>query len=258
MNESDWVACTDPQPMLKFLRGKVSCRKSRLFACACCRRIWQLLLDERSRMAIEVAERFADGLSLAKELKSALAKAKRVKGAKGNPGIAEDVAAMAAVDASVDDSLFSEQRIDLQTATAVGLEAANLAWEPAFVHAGKAGLKGDAAVDAADAAAYDAIDAARVNECKAQAGILRDLLGNPFRSLFGNPAWRTPNVVALAQAAYDERSLPAGTLGPDRLAILADALEDAGCTDAAILTHLRGPGQHVRGCWPVDLLLGKT
>ena len=53
------------------------------------------------------------------------------------------------------------------------------------------------------------------------------------------------------------RSLPAGTLDPARLAVLADALEDAGCTDAGLLGHLRGPGPHVRGCWAVDLLIGK-
>jgi hypothetical protein len=55
----------------------------------------------------------------------------------------------------------------------------------------------------------------------------------------------------------DERVLPAGHLDNDRLAILADALEDAGCTDQAILGHLRGPGHHVRGCWAVDALLGR-
>jgi hypothetical protein len=65
-------------------------------------------------------------------------------------------------------------------------------------------------------------------------------------------------VLALAQATYDGRTLPAGTLEPDRLAVLADALEDAGCTDAAILGHLRGPGPHVRGCWALDLILGKS
>jgi len=64
-------------------------------------------------------------------------------------------------------------------------------------------------------------------------------------------------VVALAQAAYDERELPAGTLDLARLAVLADALEEAGCTAQTILDHLRGPGPHVRGCWAVDLILGK-
>jgi hypothetical protein len=54
----------------------------------------------------------------------------------------------------------------------------------------------------------------------------------------------------MAQAIYNER-------GFDRLPILGDALEDAGCTDRDILDHCRGPGPHVRGCWAVDLLLGK-
>jgi hypothetical protein len=64
-------------------------------------------------------------------------------------------------------------------------------------------------------------------------------------------------VKKLAEAAYEERSLPAGTLNTQRLAVLADALEEAGCTDQTILDHLRGPGPHVRGCWAVDLILGK-
>ena len=60
------------------------------------------------------------------------------------------------------------------------------------------------------------------------------------------------------QAAYEERELPAGTLDLARLAILADALEEAGCTNADILNHCRVPGVHVRGCWAVNLLLGKV
>ena len=71
-------------------------------------------------------------------------------------------------------------------------------------------------------------------------------------------AWNDAVVVRLAQSAYEERHLPAGTLDNGRLAVLADALEEAGCTDADILDHLRGPGPHVRGCWPVDLCLGKS
>jgi hypothetical protein len=65
-------------------------------------------------------------------------------------------------------------------------------------------------------------------------------------------------VVALAQAAYEQRELPAGTLDLTRLAVLADALEEAGCDQADLLGHLRGPGPHVRGCWAVDLVLGKS
>jgi hypothetical protein len=94
-------------------------------------------------------------------------------------------------------------------------------------------------------------------EQEAQAKFLRDLYGNPFRLITLSRANLTPQVVALAQAAYEQRELPAGTLDVARLAILADALEEAGCTDQSILVHLRGPGPHARGCWVVDLLLGQ-
>jgi hypothetical protein len=93
-----------------------------------------------------------------------------------------------------------------------------------------------------------------------QCDLLRDIFGNPFRPVTIPPAWLTWNdatVVRLAQAAYDERHMPAGTLDHGRLAVLTDALEEAGCTDAEILGHLRGTGPHVRGCWAVDLLLRK-
>src|SRR5262245_41808404 len=68
---------------------------------------------------------------------------------------------------------------------------------------------------------------------------------------------RPPAVLSISEAAYEERILPAGTLDPDRLAVLSDALEEAGCDNPDILSHLRGPGPHVRGCWVLDLLLEK-
>ena len=86
-----------------------------------------------------------------------------------------------------------------------------------------------------------------------QVQLLRDVFGNPFRAININPslvAWNGGTVVKLAQAIYDDRAF-------DRLPILADALEDAGCDNADILAHCRGPGPHVRGCWVVDLILGK-
>jgi hypothetical protein len=86
--------------------------------------------------------------------------------------------------------------------------------------------------------------------------LFHDVFGDAFRPVAVDSAWLTSTVVALAQAAYDERLMPSGELDPARLAVLADALEDAACTDA-ILSHLRSPGPHVRGCWALDLILGK-
>lgn len=106
--------------------------------------------------------------------------------------------------------------------------------------------------------AFEAEDGAA--ERAFQAKLLRDLF-NPFgRRYTALPMWLGLSdgiVVRLAQAAYDDRILPAGTLDNTRLLILADALEEAGCTDEQIRTHLRGGGEHYRGCWVIDLLLGK-
>jgi hypothetical protein len=86
-----------------------------------------------------------------------------------------------------------------------------------------------------------------------QCALLRCVFGNSFRPAAFDPAWRTPLVVSLAESAYAERLLPSGELDPQRLAVLADALEEAG-GDGELLGHLRGPGLHVRGCWAVDLV----
>jgi hypothetical protein len=93
-------------------------------------------------------------------------------------------------------------------------------------------------------------------EATAQAGLLRDLFGNPFRPVSFDPAWLTPDVRGLARTAYEERTMPSGELDPVRLAVLADALEEAGAGED-ILGHLRGPGPHVRGCWVIDGLTGR-
>jgi hypothetical protein len=88
---------------------------------------------------------------------------------------------------------------------------------------------------------------------RTQCDLLREIVGNPWRPVAVEPVWLSWNggaVPMLAQGIYDERAF-------DRLPILADALEDAGCSDRDILDHCRGPGPHVRGCWAVDLLLGK-
>jgi hypothetical protein len=209
VTEQEWLACTDPQKMLEALRasGKASDRKLRLFAVACCRRSWPLLTDERSREAVEVAERYADGLVNRRALRFAFS-------------CAADAFAHAA----------STHTADPQAAAGV----ANAAHPEAGYYA------------------------RCVTPRKGHPGFLRDLFGPlPFRPVTVPPAWQTPQVVALAQAAYEQRGPPAGTLDLARLAVLAGALEEAGCDQADLLDHLRGPGPHVRGCWAVDLLLGK-
>ncbi|WP_232069845.1 hypothetical protein [Gemmata massiliana] len=87
--------------------------------------------------------------------------------------------------------------------------------------------------------------------------IFREVFGNPFRAVPLDRRWLTADVVALARSAYEERALPSGELDSVRLAVLADAVEEAGCSDVSLLDHLRGPGPHVRGCWGLDSLLGK-
>jgi len=94
-------------------------------------------------------------------------------------------------------------------------------------------------------------------EATAQAAIVREMFGNPFRPVSIAPAWLTPTVLDLAQAVIDNCILPSGTLDKDRIAVLADALEEAGCINPDILNHCRQPGDHVRGCWLLDLILEK-
>jgi hypothetical protein len=101
---------------------------------------------------------------------------------------------------------------------------------------------------------------ARDAERAAQSRLLRCVFGPlPFRDVAIDPCLRARDdglVTKLARAAYEDRSLPAGTLNAARLAVLADAVEDAGLTDAEVLGHLRSGGPHVRGCWAVDAVLG--
>jgi hypothetical protein len=102
------------------------------------------------------------------------------------------------------------------------------------------------------AAAFAQAAADPAAERAAQAALLRCVLGNPFRPASFSPGWGTPTVLGLAAAvSHEGRFADRQALG-----VLADALEDAGCADAGLLGHLRGPGPHVRGCWAVGLILG--
>jgi hypothetical protein len=221
MTEAEWRACADPQPMLVSLRGQASERKLRLFACACCRRIGHPLVGKRGRQAVEVAERFADGLAGKDEVSAASA------------GLAY-LAHLDRATGEIARGFFAHTAVSYLFAAAeggaVGYAAAVSSWA--------------CGADRSYAVAH-----------AAQAPLLRDIFGPaPFRPLpLLNPgwlAWEGGTVPKLAASIYAERAF-------DRLPILADALEEAGCDDAELLAHLRGPGPHARGCWPLDMLLGK-
>jgi hypothetical protein len=90
----------------------------------------------------------------------------------------------------------------------------------------------------------------RQSEESSQSHLLRDIIGNPFRPININPSWLTSTVLSLATGIYEEKAF-------DRMPILADALQDAGCDNEDILNHCRQPGEHVRGCWVMDFLTGR-
>jgi hypothetical protein len=250
MTEADWLTATDPAPMLTFLgdTGRLSERKARLFSVACCRRVWPYLADERSRWAVELAERFADGLASGKELTAAARAAHDAYEAAAALPEPEPVDA-ASVHAVV-------RRV---IAMAAAIAACSSAGSSVSIHGCEAALTGAFSQFTGPDLA-DLWDDARFGAAyAAEAALLRDLFANPFRPAPGLvPAYRAPTVLFLARAAYDHRELPPGTLAPARLAELADALEHAGCADAELLGHLCSPGPHVRGCWAVDAALGKT
>lgn len=209
MIEAEWLEGADPQKMVHFLNGRVSDRKLRLFACAWCRCVWDLLTDEKPfRDAVEVAERFADDLASKKDL----ATAKKVSGA-------------------------ALERNGLAGVSGPAYCALGCAWSTTRMPVMSAAL-------------YPTWVFTSEAERQRQALILRELVGNPFRPVPVDPSWLTPAVVTLAQTIYNERAF-------DRLPLLADALEGAGCTNAGVLAHCRGRGLHLRGCWAVDLLLGR-
>jgi hypothetical protein len=252
MTEAQWLSSPDPAAMLRHLTHRrigmdaggavletgrrpalVSDRKLRLFACACVRQAWHLLDDPRSRRAVEVAEAFADGGATRGQLADAHRAAWDVGGS----------------------------------------------YEDANRPSGPKALAGWCCVSSIGDVIHRFTEGGA-----AQAGLLRCVAGNPFRAVtlprpwvetpcpdcppgapdencddcggsgterkLGTCPWLTPTVLALAWRAYDERDF-------GLLPVLADALEDAGCADAELLAHLRGPGPHARGCHALDLVLGK-
>src|SRR5262245_29253132 len=213
-----WTTSNDPLWMLEFLQGKVSNRKLKLFAVACCRRSRDFNTDMGYRNVVDLEEKEADGFAIADDFRIA-----------------------------VEPDVPSGNNFDVQLVPSVllsnSLEAAK-----------------DAVTEAVESAAWNIAYSSgfwhsiRDNEQATLATLLRDIVGNPLLPLLGIDsswlAWNEGTILKLARRIYDERAF-------DDLPILADALEDAGCDNADILAHCRGPGPHVCGCWVVDLLLAK-
>jgi hypothetical protein len=232
LDESKWFTCDDPTPMMVFLRDKATERKLRLFAVACCRRIWNLIPDKPGHEAVKQAERFADGMIS----RQRLAKARRAcfpRAYLNRPLIERDNAwiAMLAVLCCV-----SHNRLDLEFSAMASAMA----------------YSGFSLVDAPDRSiAYPERQKLRAQEHRYQASLLREIFVNPFRSVVSGLAESTPAIKSVAGAIYSERAF-------ERMPILGDALEKAGRSSIEVLAHCREPGEHVRGCWLLDELIGKT
>jgi hypothetical protein len=248
MTEDEWSRCTDPNRLLDFLDGKVavlvdqvpphqrealrrhllalvSPRKTRLFALACCRQIWSLLMAEASRQAVEVTEQYVEGLADYGQWRQAVNEAMSARDAiRIEPRDASQTAARVARSAAI--AAMMAVRLDVRAAAE---ECATTAMWGALV---------------------PSLDHARAG----QADLLRDIVGTPFRP--PPPveadwrAWNGGTVQRLAESIYGRRAF-------EEMGVLADALEEAGCHDGEILGHCRGPGPHARGCWVLDALLDK-
>jgi hypothetical protein len=229
--------------MLLLVEERLSHRKLRLTVCAFCRRLWNLL-DERSRWVVEVAERYADGDATSSDL----TKAQKV--------------ALARVEAAEFEELKSgiDAERNPEYRTTLARHAATRAAR--YAVAGKStdifeGARIEALIGAGHAYAADfpekpgdMVHEGQEREAAAQASLIRDLAGNPFG--LGTASFGSSNsAYCLASSIYADRAF-------DRLPILADALEEAGCTEPEILNHCRQSGEHWRGCWVIDLILAKS
>jgi hypothetical protein len=244
--------------MLYFLRDKVSERKLRLLAVACCYRVLHLMTDIRSRRAVEMTERFADGIVSAEEWIACSEKAHhayRVLEQHANTLKAEqkfiaDCGAEAACHAAC--AAYYVGYYPYQTFDIVGnpMTVASAVTNAVRYEEGiKQGIKLMSPGEESNGIMRAVWKAELANHVP----LIHCIFGNPFRSISINHAWLTwhdGTVSKMAQSIYAERVFAS-------LPILADALEEAGCTDASILNHCRGPGPHVRGCWVIDFLLGK-
>lgn len=227
MTEAEWRTCDDPADMIDFLHGRVSDRQGRLFVCACCRRIWQLL-DHDERAAVLVGEHYADGQASDVEREKLYLQFLCLLGV----GTAEKEltlrAAMRAVAPKIDALAWEEMLIDgAYYAAEVAVELGRRGGDPLRRH---------------------------MEERRRQCDLLRCIFGNPFHAVAIAPHgrdWNGGAVVMIARSIRADQRF-------EYLPILADALEEAGCEDETLLEHCRQPAMHVRGCWVIERLLAES
>jgi hypothetical protein len=217
--EAEWFTSVNGARMIEVVREKGSDRIWRLLAVACVRRVESQLRDPRSRKALDVAERFADGTATIDELSAARA-------------LAESAAHQASRD-EWEDEVRAKFQID---AAYEAVCAAKKAARAALICVNPI-------------VAWDSIpDGLLLPD------LIREIFGAPFQWVTFDPSCLSGDntaVKSLAAEIYDRRTF-------DRFPDLANALEHRGCHESSILGHLRSPGPHVRGCWALDLILGKS
>ena len=218
MTEEEWTHCENPGTMIEHLGDRATSRKVRLFNSSSVRLLCGRAKNERVRAILATAEQMADGIASRAEIVRARWAARKIK--QEFPPAPQYEPVWDCVEAVADDPFRSFGGIQVCTTCIVS---------PALGPEWRAALWRDAPT---------------------WVNLLRELFGNPFRPVTIDSAWLTPTVTALAETIYEEQAF-------DRLPILADALEEAGCINQEILSHLRKSGEHVRGCWVLDLILSK-
>jgi hypothetical protein len=233
MKEEEWLGTTDTIAMaahvctqLRATRTKIGRRKLRLFVCACLRQVWDLFSDPRERDAIVVCERVAEGQATASEL---------------------EAARRASFTHALDQSPFGTH-----TGLAINYGTGKTLTEEAITRCIVQARGARCVGPEITGTGFPVNSAEWQTAARVQADLLREIFGNPFRPLEFDPGWQTSTVMQLATGIYNDRRF-------DTMPILADALQDAGCDNTDILNHLRdSEAMHVRGCWALDLVLGKS
>jgi hypothetical protein len=258
MSEQEWQTATSPYLMIQHLHqhAKISRvpggqRRLRLFRCACCRAIWDFFDDALCQQAVELSERYADqGASRAELYAMRASTEEQAQAARQQMG-------EAARRCSAKDVAW-KKAFHFQEITSAAQWTLSTRFDARVTHIVTMSTQLAGAALAGESQASPGAAIIQQTQGRLQAHLVRDIFGNPFQALtLEHSPWLTPIVLALPHSAYDERDPSNGNLDNNRLAVLADALEDASCADQAILGHLRCPGPHVRGCAVLDAILGK-